>query len=213
MAETLTVKALAERLYQRDAARDGAETKSVSRLSHDPSPGTPRETPVRRGIESDGEGATSPAVTKAAPHPWFTAEAARVELAADTGLTIDELDRDWPASAWRRLYAARVRFWTMPRSDTLGKVTRHLNGDWIAWGDLQNRWHKRHGERPAAGLCAGCGEPIGDAEALTLSGAQTHLGRDPDCLLAYGKKWRAAADAGLKAMGLSPPTTPGRREP
>src|SRR5262249_4822545 len=162
-----------------------------------------RETSQRLRLVNEGGGTaapTSPTFIKASPewppHPWFTAEAALATLAADTGLTTEQLaQRGWPASAWRRVFAARGAVRSAPRLDAYGNVMRHVDGRRLAWSDLQNRWHKRHGERPVPGTCAGCGEPIGSTEALTLSGYQTHLGRNPDCLTVHGSKWRAAADA------------------
>jgi hypothetical protein len=211
-AETVSLRALAARVLGRDIQPDRGGTVPQITVPH------PVEAPehfLPSEVESDAGGAgapTLPTVAKTSPkgeaHPWFIAGAARAALAVDTGLDIAELDRAWPASAWRRLYAARIAFWTLPRSDAYGNVTRHLRGHWIAWGDLQNRWHKRHGERPVVGLCAGCGEPTGNAGALTLNGYQTHLDRDPDCLVLHGEKLRAAADAGLKAVGLTPPEEP-----
>src|SRR5512135_1192032 len=98
MPETLGIKALAQRVYLRDIARDSALATAVSRPSHAPSLWAPRETPVGRETKSEGA-PTSRAVTNG---EWPSAEAA--QLCVDTGLAIGDLERDWPASAWRRLY-------------------------------------------------------------------------------------------------------------
>lgn len=75
----------------------------------------------------------------------------------------------------------------------------------LAWGAVQMRWHRQHGERIAPHLCAGCGEPIGKGRARDLiDGNRVHLG-GLDCLIRFGHRWRAAATAGLAALGLAPP--------
>jgi hypothetical protein len=77
----------------------------------------------------------------------------------------------------------------------------------LAWADLQNDWHLRHGRHFPAAQCAGCKLPIGGHEALDMpDGNRVHL--DPlDCAIAFGKGWRGAADAGLAAFGLVPPSS------
>jgi hypothetical protein len=75
----------------------------------------------------------------------------------------------------------------------------------LAWGDLQNEWHLRRGQRWPVWQCAGCEAPIGGLPALDLpDGNRVHF--EPiDCLIAFGKRWRDAADAALLALGLEPP--------
>ena len=75
----------------------------------------------------------------------------------------------------------------------------------IAWGDLQNEWHKLHGRRWPAWQCAGCEKPIGKAVAVDLPDCnRVHL--EPiDCLISFGRRWRGEADAALIALGLQPP--------
>jgi hypothetical protein len=78
----------------------------------------------------------------------------------------------------------------------------------LAWGEIENHWHMRHGERVPHWQCAGCREPIGGRVALTLAdGNRVHLdgAHRLDCLLAFGGRWRAEATAGLQALGLHPP--------
>jgi hypothetical protein len=75
----------------------------------------------------------------------------------------------------------------------------------LAWGELQDRWHKLHGERVAPNLCAGCRRPIGDCETLDLGdGNHVHLD-DLNCLLQHGERWRRAATRALVELGLQPP--------
>jgi hypothetical protein len=78
----------------------------------------------------------------------------------------------------------------------------------LAWGELQNRWHRLFGARVPEWQCAGCGEPIGGFDALPLSdGTRVHLdtAHGLDCLAAYGERWCAAATRALAAMGLGSP--------
>ncbi len=75
----------------------------------------------------------------------------------------------------------------------------------LAWGEMQCRWHRLHGEPVEAGLCTGCGLPLGEGEVLRLGdGTAVHFGTF-DCLFRYGRRWRATATAALVAMGLTPP--------
>jgi hypothetical protein len=68
-------------------------------------------------------------------------------------------------------------------------------------------WHRRHGERIAPGLCAGCRGPITESStALDLAdGNRVHLDPDYRCLIAWGGQWRSAARAALAAKTLQPP--------
>jgi hypothetical protein len=75
----------------------------------------------------------------------------------------------------------------------------------LAWGELEDRWHRLHGARITAWQCAGCSEPIGGRAALSLAdGNRVHLDRI-GCLIAHGNRWRAEARAALTALGLDPP--------
>ena len=105
-----------------------------------------------------------------------------------------------PASAWwRRQYLIRTSSWELSgaRSESRARV--------IAWGELEDRWHRLHGARVPQWQCAGCGEPIGGCSALDLAdGSRVHLEK-LDCLLSFGERWRREATAGLRALGLDPP--------
>ena len=75
----------------------------------------------------------------------------------------------------------------------------------LAWGDLQNRWHRQHGKRFPVWQCAGCREPIGGAPALAMiDGNKVHLD-EIDCLIRYGQHWRGEATQALVTIGLRPP--------
>jgi hypothetical protein len=77
----------------------------------------------------------------------------------------------------------------------------------LAWRELQDRWHKLHGERVRPDLCAGCRRPIGHAELLHLGdGNRVHLD-NLNCVIRHGERWRRAATRALVELGLQPPTS------
>jgi hypothetical protein len=103
------------------------------------------------------------------------------------------------AAWWRRHFIIR----TIDRR--LGGARTHADAAWLAWGELEDRWNKQHGERVVPDLCCGCRRPIGDGQTLDLGdGSRVHLD-DLDCLLQHGARWRRAARRVLTAMGLQPP--------
>jgi hypothetical protein len=74
----------------------------------------------------------------------------------------------------------------------------------LAWGELQGRWHKLHGERVLPDLCAGCRRPLGNVELLHLGdGNRVHLD-NLNCVIRHGERWRRAATRALVAIGLQP---------
>jgi hypothetical protein len=76
----------------------------------------------------------------------------------------------------------------------------------LAWGELEDGWHRLHGCRTPESQCAGCGALIGGLPALTLpDGNRVHLD-GLDCLLRFGERWRHEATTGLRALGLDPPS-------
>jgi len=101
------------------------------------------------------------------------------------------------ATDWRARYREALAHWR-----ALHPAERAAG---LAWGELQDRWHRLNGARASEWQCAGCGQPIGGLEALTLAdGNRVHLDK-LDCLLAFGERWRSEAAAGLRALGLDPP--------
>ena len=78
----------------------------------------------------------------------------------------------------------------------------------LAWREIENHWHMKYSERSPHWQCAGCRHTIGGAPALHLAdGNRVHLDEvhGLDCLLSFGKRWRAEAITGLRALGLDPP--------
>jgi hypothetical protein len=98
---------------------------------------------------------------------------------------------------WRARYREALVHWSSLH------IAQEAAG--LAWGEMQVRWHQRHGARAPHWQCGGCGEPIGGRATLTLSdGSRVHAD-ELDCLLRFGERWRRAASVGLKALGLDPP--------
>ena len=116
----------------------------------------------------------------------------KAEVLAALSPTVAEANR------WRERYTARTFEWCAGKR-TWREARR------LAWGDLQNEWHARQGKRWPAWQCAGCETPIGGLDALDLpEGIRVHF--EPiDCLVRFGKRWRAEADAALVAFGLEMP--------
>jgi hypothetical protein len=68
---------------------------------------------------------------------------------------------------------------------------------------------RQYGQRAPHWQCAGCHEPIGGLPPLDLAdGNRVHLDQAHglDCLLSFGERWRAEATAGLRPLGLDPPS-------
>jgi hypothetical protein len=86
-----------------------------------------------------------------------------------------------------------------------GRHTR-AEAEWLAWGELENRWHMQYGERIARDICAGCRKPIGNSAAIDLiDGNRVHCNRSNDCLILHGRRWRNAASHALVACGINQP--------
>jgi hypothetical protein len=102
-----------------------------------------------------------------------------------------------PPADWRARHREAIRHWSLLH-------TAEEPAE-LAWGEMQNRWHRLHGARAPEWQCAGCGEPVGGLAALTLvDGNRVHVDK-LDCLLRFGERWREEAAAGLRALGLDPP--------
>jgi hypothetical protein len=75
----------------------------------------------------------------------------------------------------------------------------------LAWGDLQNEWHKKHGRRWPTWLCAGCEKLVGGLDSIDLAdGNRVHV-EALDCMIEFGRRWRGDARRGLISLGLEPP--------
>jgi hypothetical protein len=78
----------------------------------------------------------------------------------------------------------------------------------LAFGDVIIKWHHRYGVRPDSRRCAGCDDELpADAGLILCDGTRVHLdgARGINCAIAYGLKWRGAAVAALRVLGLDPP--------
>jgi hypothetical protein len=104
------------------------------------------------------------------------------------------------ATSWRARHCEALAHWS-----TLRPMDEAAE---LAWGELEDRWHRLHGTRTPRWQCAGCRQPIGGLSSLELAdGNRVHFDAayGLDCLLAFGERWRAEATAGLRALGLDPP--------
>jgi hypothetical protein len=135
--------------------------------------------------------------------------AAKPDLLATLARPCAESERaGWDAADWRAYYEERggIREYDgrRPRPDA----------ERLAWGETQTLWHARHGGRAPFWECAGCLQPIGGTEALSLTtGERVHLRDGYDCLMAYSRRWRSAATAALIKLGLPKPRTVPEDEP
>jgi hypothetical protein len=83
----------------------------------------------------------------------------------------------------------------------------------LAWRELECRWHMAHCEAPAAGVCAGCRQPIGtEIVIVMIDGNRCHDRAGHACLIlaqcgdgSVGCAWFAAAGKrGLSNVPDSP---------
>jgi hypothetical protein len=141
----------------------------------------------------------SPLAAVAAVGGWFERSAdGRLRLKARAGLPPATVESAFAeARHWHNRYREALAHW--------GALHPAEEAAWLAWGELEDRWHRLHGARAPEWQYAGCGEPIGGLPALGLSdGTRVHSGDRLDCLFAFGERWRSEATAGLIALGLDP---------
>jgi len=101
---------------------------------------------------------------------------------------------------WRDQYEERTRHGELGGRRCRAKAQR------LAFGELQWRRHKQHGEQVPPGICGGCQKPMRAGENIPLiDGTYVHGGDGHACLIAYGRRWQGAATRALAAMGLMPP--------
>lgn len=108
----------------------------------------------------------------------------------------------WRPADWQADHARRVALrLALGHPEAVGWV--------LAWGETLTEWHKAHGVPPPARLCAGCGQPLSGASAMEVwDGGCVHDSPAYACLIAYGRRWRAAAAEALAGMGITPPEHP-----
>ena len=104
-------------------------------------------------------------------------------------------------TSWRAWMHSRLPVWRA-RGLSAREAAR------LVWAEAENAWHLRHHPAADPDRCAGCGEWMLDGPGMRmLDGAVIHFGNPDrlDCLILYGEAWRAAASAGLVALGLRKP--------
>lgn len=106
----------------------------------------------------------------------------------------------WDATNWRAFFDERVAI------REFGGHRSRAEAERLAWGETLAAWHNAHGHPPPRAWCAGCGKPLSSGAVMDIwDGARVHDVPGYGCLIAYGKRWRGAATAGLAALGLTPP--------
>ena len=104
-------------------------------------------------------------------------------------------------TSWRSWMRSRLPVW-----QARGLSAREAAP--VVWAEAESAWHLRHPPAANPDRCAGCGEWMLDGPGMSmLDGAVIHFGNPDrlDCLIIYGEAWRAAASAGLVALGLRKP--------
>jgi TubC N-terminal docking domain len=103
--------------------------------------------------------------------------------------------------SWRHRFAVRTVHWE------LGGYRSLLDAQRLAFAELLDEFREDHGRRWPVWRCAGCDEPIGGLSALTLAdGNRVHFDEANECLIGFGRRWHNEVIAGLRALGLEPPT-------
>ena len=124
-------------------------------------------------------------------------------IAALTAASPAKQEPDDAGIDWRGWYEERAAIRQFDGGHTREEAER------LAWGEVEDRWHRAHGERVPRDVCAGCRRPIGSAVALDLAdGNRVHHDHANMCLTQHGDRWRAVATRALAAMGLRSPATP-----
>jgi hypothetical protein len=115
----------------------------------------------------------------------------------------DNREHSAGAAWWRGQFAARSVHWSLDGHREWQEAER------LAFGDMIIEWHRRHGACPDPRRCAGCGEELSDGVGIVVDhgGARVHFdaARRIDCIVEFGQKWRGAAVAGLRMLGVNPP--------
>ncbi len=114
----------------------------------------------------------------------------------------DEGHRSPADAAWWRNYF------------TIRTIHRQLSGkrgrsgaQRLAFNDLVDEWRVQYGRRWPVWQCAGCDEPIGGLSALALAdGNRIHFDEENECLIRFGRRWHGDAIAGLRELGIEPPS-------
>jgi hypothetical protein len=127
-----------------------------------------------------------------APAPLPADLVARIRVAKPALLAVLDEPTDWHAR-----HREALRYW--------GVLHAPAEAASLAWGELQNRWHRLYGTRFPASQCAACGEAIGGHAALDLPDGNRVHSAALNCLIRYGHHWRNEATRALAAIGLPPP--------
>jgi hypothetical protein len=138
-------------------------------------------------IRRDGD-----AIELIAPAPLPADLVARIRAAKPALLAVLDEPADWHAR-----HAEALQYWSVLHHPAEAAA--------LAWGELQNRWHRLHGIRVPTWQCAGCGEAIGGIASLDMPDGNRVHADELNCLIRYGHHWRSEATKALSTIGLSPP--------
>lgn len=106
------------------------------------------------------------------------------------------------AAGWQRLLAAEVE-----RAIALGRPADQV-GD-LAYETVITEWHAQNGAKPRPGHCVGCDAQLGPDRFIAMPGVQTCPGGAAlGCLARFGRRWRGAAVAALRDLGVVRPPPP-----
>jgi hypothetical protein len=102
---------------------------------------------------------------------------------------------------WREMYEERAAV-----RQYCGGYHRDI-AEWLAWGEVIERWCELHPMSQQPGICAGCSELLGGVALDLCDGARVHWERRREfaCLIAYGAERKRRAVEALAALGLQPP--------
>jgi hypothetical protein len=159
----------------------------------------------------------------------MTAVRELLDRLAEVGATVSRVDdrlilragsRPVPAALVKRVHQARGELLVaISPSKAEGQVWQRrfmvLTSEWragnrdldsakrLAWEDLANEWHKKHGRRWPPSQCAGCGKPLAGREAISLpDGNKVHI--EPiNCVIDFGRRWRDEAKTALVSLGVT----------
>jgi hypothetical protein len=100
------------------------------------------------------------------------------------------------AQFWQRRFVVLTTEWRAGNRDRDGAKR-------IAWENLANEWHEKHGRRCPACQCAGCGKLLSGRDSIKLSDGNSVHVEPIDCMIDFGRRWRDEAKTALVSLGVT----------